>query len=429
MTLRTLKSMHEKFLREQLRQIDVPEDLSDIVDVDARNEVDPAEADLSPEAVLAIWNACQDLYQSGPYPMLSLCVRRRGEIVLNRTLGFLDEDRVATINDPVCLFSASKAVTSILVHLLAEQGHIDLDHPVSHYLPAFGAAGKADITVTQMLGHRGGIPSVPDGVDPDLLFDHDAALALICDSAPQTRSLAPAYHAITSGFVFNELIKVTTGLNAQQYLDRYIRKPMGMRYFRYGLTKRDRTRVARNVSTGLDNVLINKALGRVLGAEPDDVVELTNDERFYNAIIPSANLFATAEETSRFFQMLLNRGSWNGKRILEPSTVDTATRALGSMALDRTLMLPMRYSAGFMLGASPAGIFGLNTPQAYGHLGYANIFCWADPQRDIAVSLMNTGKLVLGAHLKTLPLMLHTISSQCHPVASRSILGDAQSSA
>ena len=48
-----------------------------------------------------------------------------------------------------------------------------------------------------------------------------------------------AYHALTTGFIFNELIKVTTGLDAQQYLDRYIRKPMGMRYFRYGLTKRD----------------------------------------------------------------------------------------------------------------------------------------------------------------------------------------------
>jgi hypothetical protein len=79
-------------------------------------------------------------------------------------------------------------------------------------------------------------------------------------------------------------------------------------------------------------------------------------------------------------------------------------------------MLPMRYSAGFMLGGSPAGIYGLETQYAYGHLGYANIFCWADPERDIAVSLMNTGKLVLGAHLKSLPLVLHTISSECYPV-------------
>jgi len=418
MTLKTLKTARERFLQQQLRQhlrqVDVPEDISSVLDVDAQGEVAPHLVGLSDEAVLNIWNACQDLYQSGAYPMLSLCVRKQGEIVLNRSLGHLDESRVGTVRDPICLFSASKAVTAILIHLLAEQGHIDLREPVSRYIPAFGANGKGDITVLEMLSHRAGIPTVPEGVDPDMLFDHDAALALICEAAPNDkRSAAPAYHAITSGFIFNELIRVTTGLNAQQYLDRYIRKPMGMRYFRYGLTKRDRNKVALNVATGLDNALINKALKNVLGAEPNDVVELTNDPRFYDAIIPSANLFATAEETSRFFQMLLNGGRWNGKQILQPATVASATNAVGRMALDRTLFLPMRYSAGMMLGASPAGIYGLDTSHAYGHLGFANIFCWADPQREIAVSLMNTGKLVLGAHLKALPLMMHTISSQC----------------
>ena len=71
---------------------------------------------------------------------------------------------------------------------------------------------------------------------------------------------------------------------------------------------------------------------------------------------------------------------------------------------------------GFMLGGSPVGIYGINTQYAYGHLGYANIVCWADPQRDIAVSLMNTGKLAVGPHLKALPALLGAISAQCQPV-------------
>ena len=80
---------------------------------------------------------------------------------------------------------------------------------------------------------------------------------------------------------------------------------------------------------------------------------MTNDHRFYNSIIPSANLFATAEEVSRFYQMLLNQGQWQGKTILEPLTVHQAVRPLGGFQFDRSLMLPMRYSAGFMLGGSP----------------------------------------------------------------------------
>ena len=70
-----------------------------------------------------------------------------------------------------------------------------------------------------------------------------------------------------------------------------------------------------------------------------------------------------------------------------------------------------------MLGGSPVGIYGMDTEYAYGHLGYANIFSWADPARDIAVCLMNTGKPVLGPHLKTLPMLLGTISNECDPVA------------
>ena len=58
---------------------------------------------------------------------------------------------------------------------------------------------------------------------------------------------------------------------------------------------------------------------------------MTNDPRFYRAIIPSANLFATAEEVSRFYQMLLNHGEWQGKQILDPLTVHRATRSQGKI--------------------------------------------------------------------------------------------------
>lgn len=422
--MKIIRKYRKDLYRQVFRTIDVPQDLASITDIDSAAEVDnPWEADLPPEGAEAIWEACQDLYRTGVYPMMSLCLRRRGKIVLNRSIGYHQDDQVGDLNTPICLFSASKAVSAILIHLLEEQGKINLLNPVSYYIPEFAARGKGSITILQLLTHRGGVPSVPEGVDLDLLYDHDAALQMICEAEPTDhQARVQAYHAITSGFLFNELIKVTTGMDAQQYLDRYIRKPMGMRYFRFGLTKRDQPRVAINRSTGLSIGAVDKALTSVLGTHPENVVEMTNDPRFYQAIIPSANIFATAEEVSRFYQMLLNQGSWEGKQILDPLTVHRATRSMGKSEMDKSLMMPMRYSAGFMLGSDPMGIYGKNTEFAYGHLGFANIFCWADPERDIAVSLMNTGKLTLGPHLKSLPSLLGAISSECEPVVD--MLGD-----
>ena len=403
--------------RRLFRTVDIPEDLAPVTDIDTAAEVRPGAAELSEQSVEAIWEACQNLYRSGVYPLLSLCLRRRGEIVLNRSLGHASPGRVATVNTPICPFSASKAVSAVLIHLLAEQGRINLLDPISYYIPEFAAKGKGSISILHLLSHRGGIPAVPAGVDLDLLFDHRAALKLICETEPlDHQGRIQAYHAVTSGFIFDELIRVTTGLTAQQYLNRYITKPMGMRYFRFGLTRRDQADAAVNTMTRLDSDLINKGLTSVLGAHPDRAVEVANDPRFFRAVIPSVNLFATAEEVSRFYQMLLNHGEWQGRQILDPLTVHRATRSQGKAELDKSLMLPMRYSAGFMMGGSPLGIYGKDTQYAYGHLGFANIFCWADPERDIAVSLMNTGKPALGPHIRTLPALLGTISAECKPI-------------
>ena len=116
------------------------------------------------------------------------------------------------------------------------------------------------------------------------------------------------------------------------------------------------------------------------------------------------------------FQMMLNGGKWGRRRICSERTVARAVQEFGNRTLDRTLFIPMRFSAGLMLGDEPFGVWGPNTRQAFGHVGLINKFAWADPQRDIAVSLMNTGKPVLGPHLKALPLLLHTISTECGPV-------------
>jgi len=72
------------------------------------------------------------------------------------------------------------------------------------------------------------------------------------------------------------------------------------------------------------------------------------------------------------------------------------------MQIDRTMMIPMRFSAGFMLGADPVGMWGQHSSEAFGHVGLINKWCWADPARDISVSLINTGIPIVGHHLPAL---------------------------
>lgn len=139
------------------------DDLSALTRIDRRAEVDPRGVGLSPEAVEQIWQAMGDMYRTRVYPALTFCLRRQGRIVLNRSIGYArglaperplaPDARRAEPDTPVCIFSASKSVVAALVHKLAEEGGIDLDAPVSRYVPAFSGQGKSRTTIAQILAH------------------------------------------------------------------------------------------------------------------------------------------------------------------------------------------------------------------------------------------------------------------------------------
>jgi CubicO group peptidase (beta-lactamase class C family) len=416
-----LRKVTKALVKRKFRGVEIPSDLSSITSIDYENEVSPAESGLAEEEVATIWDAVEKFYRAGMHPLISICLQRGGKVVFNRSIGYHSGEFnspdavVADYNTPVCLFSASKAISAMLVHLLAEQNKVHLLDPVCHYIPAFAAGGKANITIYQLLAHRAGVPGLGGDVDPQILFNREEALARVCAAETQDkRGRDPAYHAITSGFVIDELIRVTTGLTIQQYLDRYIRKPMGMKYFRYGLTTRDFKKAAVHRATGLP---VTGKLGGVisdaLGLEYEKVVDLSNSLDYGKAVLPSANLYCTAEESSRFFQMLLDNGRYKGKQILSPLTVYRAVQESGKVQLDGSLKIPLRYSPGFMMGGGPLGMYGRDCEFAFGHLGLSNIVCWADPERDIAVSILNSGKPVLGPNIPSFVGLQSTISKQC----------------
>ncbi|WP_288395551.1 serine hydrolase domain-containing protein [uncultured Acinetobacter sp.] len=413
----------------------VPPDIHSVMRT--QHENDAAFGTMTAAQVQRIWHSVEQLYKSGNYPLIGFCLRRNGHILLNRSLGYArgntvdglaSDAQIATPETPICLFSASKIVTAMLIHVLNERGLINLFDPVSYYIPEYGVNGKRRATIFHLLAHRGGIPRLETEVTPELLFDKSEILARLYRAKPVSAAGTHlAYHAVTAGYILGELIERVTGQDLRQFLHETIEKPMQMACFNYGLAPEWRDRVALNAPTGLHPRLgTDHYLQHVLGGGLQLAVDLTNDPRFMDTVCPAGNIYTSAEQAGRFFEMLLSGGRYHDQQILTPQTVFRATLPTSVTSLDRTLLAPMRYALGPMLGSNPVGLFGPMTGQAFGHLGFSNILCWADPERDISVSLLTTGKSVIGTHLPALGKLLYQISMQCPKVAKgqrRSLFG------
>lgn len=400
----------------------VPKDLQSITQ--SKDEVSPELGGMNEGQIQKIWQSVETLFKSGNHPLISLCIRRNGQVMLNRSIGYRhavtkhespENAVIAQPDTPICLFSASKIVNAMLVHLLNEQGKINLLDPVSHYIPEFAANGKRRATIFHLLSHRGGIPNIETEVTPELLFDREQILQLLYQAKPVSHVGSQlAYHAVTAGYILGELVERVTGQDIRQFLHENIEKPMEMDFFNYGLKPELRDQVALNYPTGMHPRLgTDLYLNRVLGGGLQLAVDVTNDTRFMDTVCPAGNIYTSAEQANRFFEMLLNGGNYKGRQILSPETVFRSTLPTSSTTIDRNLLAPMRYALGPMLGSNPVGIFGPNSGQAFGHLGFSNILCWADPERDISVSFLNTGKSVVGTHLPALANVLYQISIQC----------------
>jgi CubicO group peptidase (beta-lactamase class C family) len=368
-------------------------------------EADPASVGLGREDVESIWSAVVDFYKTGFHPALGLCIRRRGEVILDRTIGHArgnsPDDPEGTPLVPATtktlfnFFSGSKAVTAMLVHLLVQREQLHVDEPVATFIPEFARNRKHRITVRDLLTHRAGIPDVPAEVaNLELLQDPQRILELIYELEPTYKpGTVPAYHAITSGFVFAELIKRISGMGIRELLHQAISEPLGMSHFNFGVPAERLDEVAVDACTGPKLLWpLKDIFENALGVPFEQVIDISNDPRFRTAVVPSANLIATADDICRFFELLLAGGVYEGTQIFSESTIRRAIEPQTPGQIDRTLFLPLSYSMGFMLGTDPVGLYGIRCGRAFGHVGLSNILAWADPERDIAVALMNSGK-------------------------------------
>ena len=415
-----------KRLRKRLFHLsDIPADVDSVITIDERSEVDPGQVGMSQDDVDEIWGNIVRLYKTGVHPGITVSIRRQGKILMSRGIGHAlgngpEDDATAdkvlmTPATPVCLYSTSKGITALLMHMLVEDGLVNVMDPVAFYAPEFAANGKENITIHQILAHRGGIPGLPSDVPLETLWDEDKTWDLLCEAEPiMTDGSKLAYHAITGGFVLERVVRQVTGDNINAYIDKKIRQPMGMKYFTYGIEPEHQDKMAPTYATGpRPGLLLRAFLKRALGTPDIKTLEsLCNDPRFQEAIIPAGNLVGTADEVSAFFQMMLNGGKWGRRRICAPSTVARAVQEFGNRSVDQTLLIPLRYSAGLMLGDEPFGIWGPDSRRAFGHLGLVNKFAWGDPERELSVAILTTGLPLVSHHIPPLINVIRSIGNR-----------------
>lgn len=397
-----------------------------VTSIRPNTETDPREVGVAKADLDGILDAVRRLYAGGAHPAISVCIRRRGRVLLDRAIGHVsgvlpddppDAEAVPVRYDtPFCLASASKPVTAMAMHLLDDRGLVHVGDPVCEYLPEFGRYGKETITISHLLTHRAGVPNPPpESMNIDLLGDPDRIVDLLCHQVPLWRpGTRMGYHAVTTGFLFAEIVRRVTGRDIRTWLREEIARPLGCRFLSYGVDETDIPLVARSAFTGLPAVPpLSWLFERALGMDVGEVSELLNDPRFLTSIFPSANVIASADEICRFYELLRQGGQIDGTRIFERRTVLRAVAEQSWMEPDFTLMLPFRYSMGFMLGGNYMSLYGLHAHEAFGHIGFTNVFAWADPERDLSVALLTSGKPVVYPEMLTLVETIFRIANAC----------------
>ncbi len=404
------------------RRIDVPDDL-DVITTRAE-EVDPADVGLDPERVEMIWRRVRGLFRSGVHPAISVCVRREGEVVLDRSIGWArgvgpsEPDGAAEVlntpETPHCIYSASKAITAAVVHLLDQRGELHIDDRVAEYIPEYARHGKEEITISHVLSHRGGVPNLPpEAFAVENVGDRELIVELLCDQKPTSRPGASlAYHAISGGFILGEIVHRVTGRPIREVLATEILDPLGFEWTNYGVPADRVGEVAHAHATGAPVLPpISSLLKRALGVGVDDVVRLSNRPEFLTGTVPAGNVVTTANELSRFFDLLRCGGELDGVRIFEPRTLRRALSEQSYREIDFTLGFPTRFSRGFMLGAKALSLFGPDTEGAFGHLGFTNVVAWCDTERATSTAILTSGKPVLYPELPIFWNLTRTIGS------------------
>jgi CubicO group peptidase (beta-lactamase class C family) len=280
----------------------------------------------------------------------------------------------------VCMNSVNKAMAALCVHLLAQDGAIDLDAPVARYWPEFAQAGKEHVTVEQVLAHRSGVLNL-DALRRGELLHHARAVAAIERQPLTPEGQRGAYHSSTFGIMLAELVRRVTGEFIGDFFERRVNQPLGTEYH-FRTRDEDLERTAHFIERRFNN------LRSLLFEEPYFLRLLRgwkampslgrlgfNSPVFLQSGFASGAGTGTARSVARIFGELARASE--DSVLLRPEALRRATQPSWHHRC-WTTGVPTRMALGFAMNAEGMAFFGPNA-RSFGQAGRGGSFGFADP--------------------------------------------------
>lgn len=371
----------------------------------------PADVGMSAERLGRIDRMCADAIAKSKVPGIVALVARHGEIVFHEAYGMADNTtgRKLRKDDIFRIASQSKAITSTAVMILWEEGHFQLNDPISKFIPEFKDVGvlkdynedttawttepaNKPITIRHLLTHTSGIGY--GVIDGDERFRKMYAAAGVTDlftTEPITieesvKKLAtlPLHHHPGEKFTYSEgldvlgyFIEIVSGKPFDVFLKERIFDPLGMHDTAFYLPEAKADRM----------VTVQKPDGDkwvrlpVTFYDPDYPIK--GAKKFFSG---GAGLSSTAKDYATFLQMYLNGGKLNGNRILSRTTIQTMMRnQTGDLFGDDSKYYGLAFGVVTPEGNAVGGIGSVGT---FDWGGYFNTQYFADPKEGIVGILM-----------------------------------------
>jgi len=317
----------------------------------------------------------------------ALAVYRHGKRVVDLWGGWRDAERTRPWKRDtlVNVYSTTKGVMAVALAMAVEAGRLRYEDRVAQHWPEFASAGKADITVAQLISHQGGLPGFAEPTTVEDLYDWAGCCAKLAAQAPAWKpGEATSYHAGTYGYLAGEVFRRTMGESVGRFIARKIVSPLGADIF-LGLPASEDNRVAPMIAPAVEPDLAALNLPPVaLMALGNPVVRPSdaNTAPWRRAEIPAMNLHGTADGIARVFAALANGGEFKGKRLLSPAGIAKLCE-VQSRRRDQMLGFEVDWAMGLALNST--GVFGPNR-RAFGHTGWGGSYGFADPDAGIGAA-------------------------------------------
>lgn len=335
----------------------------------------------------------------------SCAVHDGGRFVVDLWGGYADEQGAMWRSDSLCLaYSVTKGLVTVLVARLVDEGLLELDELVQTYWPEFGVRGKESTTVRMLLSHQAGLPTIEPGFDRHTLLQTGIAAAQLAGQAPRwVPGDGFGYHALTWGWLVDEVLFRITGERVTSMIRSMIADPLGVELY-VGLSDDAASRVADLSSdsvTGGEQDLPRESLTEQISdlelrseidrgvAEAQKRVDLFdetitaggllplmdpdtwNSGEVRRASIPGANAITNARAVARIYASLT---------VDEPSSLISRGTLLDfcatqSKGVDQITGFASRFGSGFMLPTTGNPMY---SPASFGHEGVGGAQGFAD---------------------------------------------------